>query len=385
MVQIVAMLCVFGLGTCFSLLGSISVKLTPRLKIDQGKFGSLVSVFMLSCLAASMIVGIVIDMVGYKPVAATGFLLSGLCTFWIARSRTYAAVLASCVLLGFGAIALNTAGNTLLPMVLFEGKNQAAALNLGNVFFGLGVLLTPLIVSFLFQKVSYENAVSVIALILFAPFALAMLATYPQGESGFAVADAFALLREPAVLIAAMMLFCYTSLETSFCNWLPAFGKEVISRSRTDLQTNAVDASAQRLLSLFAVAMMVGRLAASQMPGITDYWIWYIVGASLVAAATIVIMLVAKSASQTRVAAILGGLSLAPIFPTIAGGTLAHFRPKVHGSIIGIIFLMGFLGASLTPRIIGGLAKGSSVQNGLKLLFPLAVLLIILACIATKL
>ena len=157
MVRIVAMLCVFGLGTCFSLLGSISVKLMPRLKIDQGRFGALVSAFMLACLAASLIVGIVIDMVGYKPVAASGFFLSGLCTFWIARGRSYAAVLAPCVLLGFGAIALNTAGNTLLPAVLFEGKNPAAALNLGNVCFGLGVLLTPLIVSFLFQKVTYEK------------------------------------------------------------------------------------------------------------------------------------------------------------------------------------------------------------------------------------
>jgi fucose permease len=384
MVQIVALLCVFGLGTCFALLGSISVKLIPRLKIDQGKFGSIVSAFMFSCLVASLIVGIVIDVVGYKPVAVAGFILSGLCTLWIARGRTYAMVLVPCVLLGFGAIALNTAGNTLLPAVLFEGKNQAAALNLGNVFFGLGVLLTPLIVSFLFQKTSYEKAVSVVALILLTPFVLALLATYPKSEAGFAVTDAFALLREPAVLIAALMLFCYTSLETSFCNWLPVFGKEVISRAQADAQINVVDASAQRLLSLFAVAMMAGRLIASQLPGITNYGSWYIAGASLVAAATIVIMIVAKSAAQTRVAAILGGLALAPIFPTIAGSTLARFSPKVHGSIIGIIFLMGFLGASLAPRAIGSLAKGSSVQSSLKLLFPLAILLIVFAFVAVR-
>jgi len=37
MEKIVALLCVFGLGMCFSLLGSISVKLMPRLKIDKGK------------------------------------------------------------------------------------------------------------------------------------------------------------------------------------------------------------------------------------------------------------------------------------------------------------------------------------------------------------
>lgn len=38
MVQLVALMCVYGLGSCFALLGSTSVKLMPRLRIDQGKF-----------------------------------------------------------------------------------------------------------------------------------------------------------------------------------------------------------------------------------------------------------------------------------------------------------------------------------------------------------
>ena len=60
MEKAVALLSVFGLGMCFTLLGSISVKLMPRLNIDKGKFGSLISAFMFSCLVASLIVGVVI-------------------------------------------------------------------------------------------------------------------------------------------------------------------------------------------------------------------------------------------------------------------------------------------------------------------------------------
>ncbi len=384
MIEVVASLCVFGLGTCFALLGSISVKLMPRLGIDQGKFGSLVSAFMFTCLVASLIVGVIIDLVGYKPVAICGFVLTALCTVAIARARTYWAVLAPCILLGFGAIALNTAGNTLLPVVLFDGKNPAAASNLGNVFFGLGLLMTPLIVSFLFQKTSYENAISVVALILLAPVIFAVLATYPESKGGFVIGDAFALLREPVVLVAALMLFCYTSLETSFCNWLPSFGKEVISAERPDADANAVDASAQRLLSLFAVAMMAGRLIASQIPVITEYGSWFIAGTALVAGLTILGMTRARSALQAQVLAVLGGLALAPIFPTMAGVTFSKFPPEVYGSIIGIMFTLGFLGASIAPRLIGNLAKGSSVQKSLKLLVPLCVLLIILAFVLVR-
>ena len=46
MEKVVALSRVFVLGMCFPLFGSLSVKLMPRLKNDQGKFSSLISVFM---------------------------------------------------------------------------------------------------------------------------------------------------------------------------------------------------------------------------------------------------------------------------------------------------------------------------------------------------
>jgi len=385
MEKIVALLCVFGLGMCFSLLGSISVKLMPRLKIDQGKFGSLISAFMFTCLIASLIVGVVIDKIGYKPVAIFGFVATALCIFLLARGQTYGMAIVPCLLLGFGAMALNTAGKTLIPVVLFGGKNPAAASNLGNTFFGLGLFLTPLIVSFLFRKTSYENAVSTLALIMLAPVIIAILATYPESKAGFVISDTFALLAKPAVMVAALVLFCYISLESSFCNWLPPFGKEVISAATPDANADAVDASAQRLLSLFAVAMMAGRLIASQIPAITEYGSWFIAGAALISALIILTMTVTKSVQQTQVLAILAGLAFAPCFPTTVGVTFAKFSPEIYGSVFGIIFAVGLLGAVIVPKAIGNLAKGSSVQKSLKLLLPACVALVILAMVLGRL
>ena len=379
MEKIVALMCVFGLGMCFSLLGSISVKLMPRLKIDQGKFGTLISAFMFSCLVASLIVGVTIDKLGYRPVAIFGFIATAICIFILARAGTYQAALFPCVLLGFGAMALNTAGNTLIPVVLYAGKNPAAASNLGNVFVGLGLFLTPLIVSFLFGKTSYEKAISVLAVIVLAPVVLAIAATYPASKAGFALSDTFALLAQPAVLIAALVLFCYISLEASFCNWLPAFGKEVITSASPDADANVVDASAQRLLSLFAVAMMVGRLIASQIPAITTYGSWFIAGAALIAAVIIFAMTVTKTATQAKVLAVLAGLAFAPCFPTTVGVTFAKFSPEVYGSVFGIIFAVGLLGAVIVPKAIGNLAKGSSIQKSLRLLVPACIVLLVLA------
>ena len=383
MEKIVALLCVFGLGMCFSLLGSISVKLMPRLKIDQGKFGSLISAFMFTCLIASLIMGIVVDKIGYKPVATFGFISTAACIFILARGKTYGMALLPCLLLGFGAMALNTAGNTLIPVVLFGGENAAAASNLGNVFFGLGLFVTPLIVSFLFRKTTYEKAISVLSIIALAPVILALIAKYPQVPAGFAISDAVGLLKEPAVLVAALALFCYISLESSFCNWLPPYSKEIISKDFSNMDGTVIDATSQQMLSAFAVAMMAGRLISSQIGNITAYGGWYIAGAALIAG--LIILAMGKSgAIWTSALAACAGFFFAPCFPTIVGVTYSK-HPETFGSVFGIIFAVGLLGAVIIPKTIGSLAKGSSIQKSLKLLIPICAALVVLALILGRL
>ena len=385
MVQLVALLGSFGLGLCFSLLGAISVKLMPRLKIDQAKFGSLVTGFMSACLLASLLMGVIIDRLGYKPVAVFGFALSAVCILLLARSRSYVAALVSCVFFGCGAMALNFAANTLIPVVFFEGKDPAAASNFGNVAFGVGLLLAPLIVSHLFRKTSYENTVAVLAALMALAVVPAAMATYPQSEVAFEFAKALSLLTEPAVLVAGLALFCYAALDVSFSNWLPAFGKEALRASHPDGDLNRIDASAQRLISVYAVALICGRLIASQVPALTVYGSWYVAAASAATALLIVWMTRTRHASVAWVLVFVVGLASAPFFPTIVGITFGKFSPEVYGSVFGIIFAGALLGGATVPKTIGHLAKGSSIQKSMLLLAPLFVVLAAVAVLLGRL
>ncbi len=376
----VALLSVFGLGICFSLLGSISVKLMPRLNIDKGRFGSLISGFMFTCLLASLVMGIAVDKMGYKPVAIFGFAATAGCIFMLAGARGYGLTLLPCLLLGFGAMAMNTVGNTLIPRILFGGTNPAAASNLGNVFFGLGLFLTPLIVSFLFRRTTYEKAVGALGVLILLPVILAVFTEFPAIPAGFSIKNAAALLKEPAVIISALTLMCYISLEASFCNWLAPYGKEVISKDLPSMASDVADASAQQMLSLFAVAMMAGRLIASQIAMITQYGSFFISGAAVIIGLIILAML-RGGAIWTSALAVCAGLAFAPCFPTIVGVTFAKFSPDIYGSLFGIIFAVGLLGAVVVPKAIGNMAKGSSIQQSLKLLLPAVTVLIVLALI----
>lgn len=385
MVKIVALLCSFGLGMCFSLLGAISVKLMPRLKIDQARFGSLVTGFMTSCLVASLLMGVITDRLGYKPVAVFGFVLSAVCIILLALSKSYATTLISCVLFGFGAMALNTAGNTLIPVVFFEGKNPAAASNFGNVAFGIGLLLVPLIVSTLFRRTSYEKTIAVLAAIMAVAMVPAALATYPNSAVAFEFADALSMLTEPAVLVAGLALFCYAALDVSFSNWLPAFGKEVIAASDPGADPGRVDASAQRLISVYAVSLICGRLIASQVPAMTVYGAQYVAIAAAATALLVVWMTWTRSVAVAWLLVFVVGLASAPFFPTIVGITFGKFRPEVYGSVFGIIFAGALLGGATVPKAIGNLARGSSIRKSMIVLAPLFAVLAVVALILGRL
>ena len=387
MVQAVALMCVFGLGMCFALLGSISVKLMPRVKIDEGKFGTLISTFMFSCLIASLLIGVVSDAIGFKWIAVIGFVATAVCIFILATGKSYGAVTLPCILLGIGAMAMNTAGNVMGPQVLFGGKDMAAASNMINVFFGLGLFMTPLIVSFLFRKTSYEMAVSALGVIIVIPAIIAFIAKgYPASNATLDVAAAAKLLAQPAVLAASFVLFCYIALESSFCNWLPSFGKEVVLKENPQMEAGSADASGQQLLSFFAIAMMAGRLATSLLPAKTNFDLtanggWVIAGAAIVAGVVIFLMMTCAKGSVAKILAILAGLSFAPCFPTTVGVTFSKFSPEVYGSVFGIIFAIGLAGAVIVPKMMGNVAKGASIQKSLKLLLPACVILAVLAIV----
>ena len=178
--------------------------------------------------------------------------------------------------------------------------------------------------------------------------------------------------------MAALALFCYISLESSFCNWLAPYGKEVLSKD-VEGDTSIFDAKGQQLLSVFAIAMMAGRFGASFIPVITKYGGWFIAGAAVIIAVIIIAMSLGKKCWLWILAA-LAGVAFAPCFPTIVGVT-ASKHPENFGSVFGIIFAIGLLGGVFVPKAIGKLAEGSSIQKSFKLLIPACVLLVVFAII----
>ncbi|HQH67798.1 MAG TPA: MFS transporter [Candidatus Hydrogenedentes bacterium] len=375
LIKIVAVSGVFCLGFCFALLGSLSVKIMPRLGIGKAAFGTLVAGFMFSSTLSCLALGFFVDALGYRPIAVSGFVGVALCTLLLARCRAFAPAMAACILLGLCAMSVNTAGNTLITITLFDGTNPAAASNLGNVFFGAGLLLTPLLASVLFERLQFDRAVSLLAIFPALPVLPALFAQYPAIETGYSLASALAIVREPAVIAASVWAFFYSSIETVLSSWLPSCGKEVFERAEPGVAEAHRDASAQRLLSYFALAIIASRVGMSLAPWLAAHGVPVVTAGSMLLILSLAGLRFAQSSRACRLCVIVAGLGIGPCYPTTLGMVFSKFYPGVYGTIFGTMSTLGMFGGTVAPKIIGNIAQRSSVQRALLWLIPACLLL----------
>jgi fucose permease len=373
---IVAIMAVFTLAVCFIFLGSISTELMTKLGLDANQFGTLVTIFSLTCMLVQLLVGPLVDTLGHKPLAVAGLLIASAGIFLFGFAGTYPLAVLATILLGIGAICCNTVGNTLLPVVLFEGKDPARASNFGCGFVGLGFVLVPLLIATFMGTLglSYTVSVSIIGVGVLAFAAFAMTAQYPQVSTGFSLSKAVSLLPNPAVLLAAAALICYIGLEWTMNNWTKPLMVEMFGPDNANAARNA-----GYVLALFGLAMGIGRFAASALHNVSAIGTRIIAAASLVAIVALLVMAKAPSPGLAILAVLVIGLAYAPMFPTIVGVTFAKFEPSVYGSVFGIIFSIGLVGSMVLPKAIGYLSQDKPIQQSLPIAAGIAGVLFLLA------
>jgi len=369
--SVVALMAVFGLGICFVIVGAISEEYKAALGLSNADLGNLTLALFLTSSIVQLIIGPLVDKLGYKPVAIVGFLVAALSMVLLRAASNAEMAAVACILLGVGAMCLNTVGNTLIPVVLFNGQDPARASNFGNAFFGLGLVVTPL----LFAFVNWQLGLYLLGGLFLVGLLVALATQFPRVSIGYEFSMAFQLLAKPAVIVAALALFCYISLEASMNTWSKPYMTELLGGK----DNPAAIQNAGFVLSLFGVAMMVGRFATSMVKNLTAIGVRLIGAAALVAAGTILVMILTSSPALATAAVVLTGLVFAPIFPTIVGVTFAKFEPRLYGSIFGIIFSVGLLGATFVPKIIGNLSAGATVQQSLLIVLAMAAALFVVS------
>jgi MFS family permease len=346
-----------GMGTMTSatidgaLVFGITLALLGRLKLEAlrlpTQLGARLQALHLALIPLISIGGLLLDIYGARAILVFGsaLLAVGLCGLSLRPTYPHAAV--SILLAGFGASALGTASIVLMPQAFFAPEETTASLNLGFVFLALGALLTSLLADILIEKlIGLRRTLAVFALLALTP---AFLAVLPSGEhwpTGEQAGESATFWAEPAMWLAALMLFFYAPLEAAISLWTFALLAE----------RGQEESEATGLLYGFWAAFVSSRLLialAQHLDFLTEAWDRVlIVAPPLLAAVLLGNLAGASRGGRPRLGLLLLGLLLGPVLPTLLGLLFRHVASNEQGLAYGLVFAFGSLGSMLLAPIL---------------------------------
>ncbi len=246
----------FAFGTLVAFLGATLPELRARFGFDIAQGGTLISLLFLPQIPMSFIAGPLIDRFGKKPVLASGSLLCAAALASISVAPNYQVLAMLVFVVGLGGSCINSGSNTLVPDLY--PVNPSAALNLANSFFSLGTVGFPVLVTLMARRFGLAPALVLMGVSNAIPGVLSLTQRFPAARSkgGLNWPLIRSALLNKSVLLLALVVFLYSSLEASTAGWLRTYFEQQFSSSA---QTSG------GILVAFFTAMLVGRLAASEI------------------------------------------------------------------------------------------------------------------------
>lgn len=350
MLILAAVVAIFVYGMIAAMLGTILPALSDRFQFTPSHNGTIAFAQALGLIIASLGVGPLLDSEGDKLGLILGLALISLVLFALPRSGGLRSILILLFLLGVGGGIVVTGANALVSGV--GEAHRAIALNLVNLFFGLGGLATPFISANLFGRNWVRLCYAVASLTVVTLF-IQVLAKMPSpaGAGRFILADAAPALGRPLLLLLGLFMFLYVGCEVGIWNWLP----------RHLIAQGIAESRALNILSLgFALGLLVGRVGVSpvfaRVPAVT-----VTLAASAAMVVTTFLMLQTNKPATASILVFLAGLSMAPVFPTTLA-IVGDAFPRMTATAIGIVITCGWIGLAVSSRVIGFIAGDNPLR-----------------------
>src|SRR5246127_3680993 len=349
-----------------AMLGTILPDLSDRFHLTPTQNGTIAFAQALGLMIASVGVGPLLDTQGDKIGLILGLACIAFALYLLPRSQGFRPIVLLMFLLGIGGGIVVTGANALVRGV--SEAHRATALNLVNLFFGLGGLATPFISANLFKKnwVRLCYTVASLTVVTLAIHAVTPMPA-PAGAAGFVFANIGPILGRPLLFMLGLFLFLYITCEVGVWNWLP----------RHLIAQGIPESRALNILSLgFALGLLIGRVGVSPILAHAPP-IDVTLGASIAMAITTFLMLQTNKPSLAFALVFVAGLSMAPVFPTTLAIVGTAF-PRMSGTAIGFVITCGWTGLAVSSRIIGAIAgtDPSRLKKALLVIPAFSVLMI---------
>jgi FHS family glucose/mannose:H+ symporter-like MFS transporter len=330
---IVACVGMFIFGIVLISIGSILPALTAKYNLDEIAAGSLISVLPLGILIGSVVFGPVVDRYGYKYllIISAALITAGMEGF--AFTGAFTSLQLSLFLIGFGGGMINGGTNALVADI--SSENKGARLSLLGVFFGIGALGMPAVLSILSKQYTYDQILAAIGIVVFLIifYFIAVRFPLPKNPQGFPLAKGIGLLKETSLLMLGLLLLFQSAVEGIMNNWSTTFLQREIGLTPEN---------ALLYLSYFVGIFTIVRLFLGIL--LKKYSPRRVLEVSLLFALVGAIsILLSSSATGVLLSMLLIGIGLAAGFPVILG-FVGDLYPAMSGTAFSIVLVMALLG-----------------------------------------
>lgn len=344
-----------GLGLTNASTGPLLPLLADQVRVDLAGISILFTARSLGYLLGSLLSGQLYDRRSGHPVMAVSLVMAAVAIALVPATPLLWGLAAIMLLLGASEGSLDVGGNTLL--IWLHGLKVAPFMNGLHFFFGLGALLSPLLIlQALNLSGTYSWALWAMSLVL-VPIALLLLRLPSPAATGHHSAEraleggANGQIRQTHWgVVTLFVLFFVTAIgaEMSFGGWIYTFSVEA---------GLATVQSAAYLTSAFWAAFTISRLGSIPLARLIHPRGYVILG---LAGATLGLLILngmrfLETGSATQVALWLGtllfGASIAVVFPTML--SYAGERTRIFGQVTGLFFVGVSVGGMLIPWLIG--------------------------------
>jgi len=376
-VTVVTISAAFVFGMVLALLGSLKLALAKRMQLGEGRIGFLLSFLNVALMPMMILTGLLIDgPLNPRWIIVGASLLTAIAIVVLSYRPTYPAAVVAVLLAGLGSAGLSTASIVLMTKS-FWPDSPMASLNMGNVFFALGALITPVLVDVLLSFWSFRRVGIVIALLCLLPAVFAAMTSSQDLQVAEVHSESASLASLPTVWLAALVFAFYAPLEASISIWATTFLTEMGYGERGATWT----------LSGFWCAFLGSRVLmalAAHTGYLTGWEGWLLVIPALLAAVLLGNLGGTASPAMARRGLFAVGFLLGPIFPTLIGILFQQLKKEqmeVYGTAYGMVFAAGSLGSLILAPVIGLYARQRNVQVALRVPMLLAIVMTLVALV----
>lgn len=367
-------LCVsfIGLGLTLPLVLATVSELTIRFGMPLENGGIFPLLSSLGVIVGTGVVGRLYDRFNSRLMLAGGALALGLPLALLTFAPTLPVALLATGLTGLG-YGLFLMGPNIVSARLYP-ENPSRALNLLNVFYGVGAIIAPQLTTLgaSLGAVRYGYLFSTGAMVLIAISLLLVAVDPPEDHDEHDEAGMPRRISLVAVLPFMVLLFFGTGTEASFGSWIVP---------QMELVAGATLAQAALAASLFWFGLTGGRIVAT----VITRWLrgdhLLIVGGIVITVGISVLLALASDRIPATVAAFLVGMGLGPFYPTTMA-VMSRAFPKSFGRVSGMANAVGNIGPTVLPFVQGRF--GGGVNGGMPLILVESLLLIGAAVVVAR-